>query len=100
MSVSIFIIWTGWTAVGALAGSVIGDPQRWGLDFAFVAIFIALLGGFWSGNRTVIVWLAAAAASCLTKLLVPGAWYVLVGGLAGMAMAAVLWRPPAERDTP
>lgn len=35
--------WVGGTAVGALIGERIGDPNRWGLDAAFPASFVALL---------------------------------------------------------
>jgi predicted branched-subunit amino acid permease len=40
-------IGTGWivgTAIGAVGGSVIGDPLVWGLDAAFPGGFLALLG--------------------------------------------------------
>lgn len=94
MGVSLFLIWTAWSFAGALAGSFIGDPTRWGFDFAFVAIFVSLLGGFWTGNRTAITWLTAALAACAAKLLLPGPWYVVIGGLAGVAVAAALWSPP------
>lgn len=93
MGISIYLIWTGFTAIGALVGSFIGDPQRWGFDFAFVAIFLALVGGFWSGRKSLAIWSAAAFASCAAKLLIPGPWFVVVGGLTGMAMAAILWQP-------
>lgn len=40
------VLYTGWvggTAVGAVAGDALGDPQRLGLDAAFPALFLALL---------------------------------------------------------
>ena len=36
-------LWVGGTAIGALAGDVLGDPERLGLDAAFPALFLALL---------------------------------------------------------
>ena len=98
MGLSLFLVWNGWTVIGALAGALMGDPTRWGFDFAFVAIFIGLLGGFWTGSRTAVIWLAAAGAACAAKLLLPGPWYVLAGALVGVAGAAALWRPEDRRQ--
>lgn len=39
----IWVAWVGGTVVGVLFGDVIGDPNRWGLDAAFPALFLALL---------------------------------------------------------
>ena len=41
--IALWLAWTGGTAVGALAGEELGDPQRLGLDGAFPALFLALL---------------------------------------------------------
>lgn len=40
------VVWCGWvggTIVGALAGDVVGDPARLGLDLAFPVTFLVLL---------------------------------------------------------
>jgi 4-azaleucine resistance transporter AzlC len=51
--------WVGGTAIGVLAGDVIGDPERLGLDVLFPAFFLGLLvGELRSGRR-------AIAAACL-----------------------------------
>jgi 4-azaleucine resistance transporter AzlC len=41
--VTLTIAWVGGTAIGAVVGGRIGDPDRWGLDAAFPAAFLALL---------------------------------------------------------
>lgn len=41
---SVFVFWNLATVFGALAGSLIGDPEALGLDAAFPAGFLALLG--------------------------------------------------------
>jgi 4-azaleucine resistance transporter AzlC len=38
-----YCTWVGGTAVGALVGDALGDPDRYGLDAAFPALFLALL---------------------------------------------------------
>ncbi|MEX0816756.1 MAG: AzlC family ABC transporter permease [Gaiellales bacterium] len=40
---TLYVGWVGGTAVGAFAGDALGDPQRYGLDAAFPALFLALL---------------------------------------------------------
>jgi predicted branched-subunit amino acid permease len=34
--------WTAATISGNLLGSLVMEPKRWGLDFAFIAVFAAL----------------------------------------------------------
>jgi 4-azaleucine resistance transporter AzlC len=87
------VMWLQWvvgTTVGALLGQSLGDPAAVGLDFGFTAMFICILTGFWRGPRTGAVLAASAAAAAATKLTVPGAWYVMAGALAGVAVAAAL----------
>lgn len=38
-----YLVWAASTMVGAMLGKVISDPQKLGLDFALVAMFIGLL---------------------------------------------------------
>jgi 4-azaleucine resistance transporter AzlC len=40
---TLYVGWVGGTAVGAFAGDALGDPERYGLDAAFPALFLALL---------------------------------------------------------
>ncbi len=86
-------MWVGWTTasvIGAAIGSSFGDPAAIGLDFAFSALFISIIAGFWKGPRTGAVLGASAIAAATAKLYVPGAWYIVVGGLVGVAVAAML----------
>jgi 4-azaleucine resistance transporter AzlC len=39
----LYASWVGGTAVGAVGGEALGDPERYGLDAAFPALFLALL---------------------------------------------------------
>lgn len=39
----LYLSWVGGTALGAVAGDALGDPDRYGLDAAFPALFLALL---------------------------------------------------------
>ncbi|CAN7314673.1 MAG: AzlC family ABC transporter permease [Agrobacterium sp.] len=93
----IYLLWNLSTLAGALLGSVMGDMSILGLDFAFPAVFIVLLMGFWKGRETGFVLLASASAACLTYALVPGAWYIAAGALAGLAVAAFGHEEQAEQ---
>jgi predicted branched-subunit amino acid permease len=59
--------WLG-TAIGALGGGLLGDPQTLGLDAVFPAFFLALLINELRSRRAVA---AAAVAVTLALLLVP-----------------------------
>jgi 4-azaleucine resistance transporter AzlC len=86
-------LWPTWflsSALGAFLGKALGDPTVIGLDFAFAAMFITVLAGFWKGPRTGAVIAASAIAAILGKLFLSGAWYIMLGGLAGVSTAVFL----------
>lgn len=41
--VAVFVFWNVGTAIGALGGNAVGDPETFGLDAAFPALFLALM---------------------------------------------------------
>jgi 4-azaleucine resistance transporter AzlC len=85
-----FLSWTTGTFVGRTTGSFLEDPARWGLDFAFTAVFIALLAGMWRGrSKDLLPWITAAVAAVVSNYLLPGQWHVLIGGLLGTAAGAM-----------
>jgi 4-azaleucine resistance transporter AzlC len=89
-----FPIWPVWfcfSTLGAWLGNSIGDTARFGLDFAFAAMFIAVLAGFWKGARTALILAVSAAAAVAAKLLIAGGWYIVIGGVAGMLVAVLLY---------
>jgi len=82
--------WLVTTTAGALLGGLIEDPAAWGFDFAFTAIFIGLVAGFWRGRTTLVVATASALGAILAHALLPGAWYVVIGAACGVATAALV----------
>lgn len=93
-----FVGWVGATFVGGTLGSAITDPARWGLDFAFTAGFIALLVGLWRGAADLWPWIGAGGVAVAAAHLLPGKWYILLGGLAGCLVA--MWREKATGHGP
>lgn len=84
--------WIICSLIGALLGAFLGDPAAIGLDFAFPAVFIVLVMGFWKGPSTGMVLIASAAAAILVHHYVPGAWYIAAGAAAGLAAALLKGR--------
>lgn len=100
MAATLFLNWVLFTVLGTLVGTSIADPKVYGFDIAFTAIFVALIAGFWRGASSAAVVVASALVAVAVKLTVPGAWYVVAGAFAGVAVAAIIHKParPAAAD--
>jgi 4-azaleucine resistance transporter AzlC len=86
------ISWLGWTAgtlVGALAGSSIGNPDAWGVQFAMPAMFVALLVGQLTGRREYIAAGIAAVAALALSAVLPGQWPIVVAAIVAATVMAV-----------
>jgi 4-azaleucine resistance transporter AzlC len=81
--------WVSSSVIGHIAGSAITNPAQWGLDFAFTAVFLALLTGMWKGKSNLLPWAVAAVVAVISYRLLPGAWYIVLGGLAGSVTGAI-----------
>ena len=64
----IYACWVASTAAGVVAGDLVGDPERLGLDAAFPALFLALLLTQLRSRRAVV---AALLGGAIALLLVP-----------------------------
>lgn len=88
----IYFFWNFSTFLGSVMtfwiDRYLADPSVIGLDFAFTAVFIALLTFFWKGRPQIPVWAAAAMVAWITFGLLPGKWYIIFGGLAGGIVGA------------
>ncbi len=90
---AIYVSWVAATALGAAVGPLLGDVASYGFDMAFPAVFLTLLKGLWKGLGPARPWAVSLAVAAATHLLVPGAWYVVAGTLAGLG-AAFAWAEP------
>ncbi len=84
-------LWIVSSGVGAMLGRSLGDPAAFGLDFAFSALFISILAGFWKGWSTAGVLAASGAVAAITHLAIEGPWYIVAGGVAGALYAAMTY---------
>jgi branched chain amino acid efflux pump len=85
----LYVAWLVSTVTGRVIGTAIGDPGRWGIDFAFTATFLALLMGMLRGKSDILPWTVSAAVAIAASLYLPGKWYILIGGLAGATAGAL-----------
>lgn len=95
------IAWSGWVAgtlVGAVGAGWIGDPTRWGVDFAMPAMFAALFVALAEDLRHVAVGLVAAALALVLPLassvglIIDSAWYVVIASMITATLATVMFR--------
>ncbi|MDK1384908.1 AzlC family ABC transporter permease [Sinorhizobium sp. 8-89] len=89
LAVPFYFVWVLTSLAGSIVGALLGDPKAMGLDFAFPAVFVVLVMGFWKGRETGVVLAASAAAAVLTHQLLPGVWYIAAGAAAGVVAALV-----------
>jgi len=80
--------WCSGTILGHRLGAVISNPEQFGLDFSFVAVFTALVFSFWKGRQDLLPWLVAATVAIVSESLLPGKWYIVCGGISGALVAA------------
>lgn len=85
-----WIMWIASTAVGALAGSLLGDVSRFGFDAVMVAYFTAVIAGQWKGRADLLPWIAAAAVAVAGTYVLPPGWHIIAGAFAGGAVG--VWR--------
>jgi 4-azaleucine resistance transporter AzlC len=64
----LYVCWVGGTAVGAAIGDALGEPETYGLDAAFPALFLALLV---PQVRTRAALVAALAGGIVAFVLIP-----------------------------
>jgi 4-azaleucine resistance transporter AzlC len=94
------LLWGSWlvsSTIGALGGSLLGDPRRLGADFAFPAVFIGLVAGLWRGRVTAAAVAASGIVSALVYISLGPPWHVACGAIAGIAAAYAA--APASKET-
>jgi predicted branched-subunit amino acid permease len=96
---TIFVGWNAFTFLGAVGGTMIGDPRAYGLDAAVGAAFLALV---WPRLQGTVHQVAAAGAVAvalgLVPLTAPGV-PVLAAALVAIGMALVLRDATLEPST-
>lgn len=87
--IAVWSFWVGATVLGATIGGAVGNPATYGIDFILAAVFVALAVELWEGASTMVPWSVALATAVTAAELLPGRWYILLGGLAAALVEVV-----------
>jgi 4-azaleucine resistance transporter AzlC len=87
----LYFAWVSSTLTGRTVGAWIQNPAQWGLDFAFTAVFTALLISMWKGKSNLLPWVVAAIVAVAAAHWLPGKWYILLGALGGSLVGAITY---------
>lgn len=94
------IAWAGWvlgTLGGAAGAAWIGDPTRWGMDFAMPAMFAALFVALAEDRRHVAIGAVGAAVVLALPLgasvgvAIDPAWFIVIASLLAATVGSVMF---------
>lgn len=97
---SVFLFWNASTIVGAFAVGLVDDPNRFGLDVAFPAAFLALIWPQLRGRPALVTALVAALIAGALIPLAPAGVPILasvVGAIIGARFTRLTGPPRAAR---
>lgn len=89
MALPIYTSWLIATTIGVVFGSLISDTRAFGFDMILPIYFLGLLMGFRARSNWLPTVLVAGAAAILAWHFVGEPWHISIGGLAGIAVAAM-----------
>jgi 4-azaleucine resistance transporter AzlC len=96
-----YLAWYLGSLAGALLGDLVPEPRRYGLDFVFPAVFLAILARTVRAPWEWAVAGVAAALALVVVLLAGGSWHIAVAGLLasllGLRLAPVPRRAEERR---
>jgi 4-azaleucine resistance transporter AzlC len=92
---TLMVAWGGGTILGVLGGGALGDPEAYGLDAMFPALFLALLVGLVKDRRTLRAALAGGAIALLLLPFAP-AGVPVIAAVAGVFAAGRAASEPVE----
>jgi predicted branched-subunit amino acid permease len=87
------LAWMSAITIGYLAGALIADPRRYGIDLVMPIFFAAMLVPLWRGGRRSIAWLIAGAVALIVQQFIGGWWFMVIGALAGAVAGGFLDEP-------
>ena len=90
--VGVFVLWSAFTLLGALAGNAMDDPRRWGLDAAAAAAFLALVWPRLAPRSAQVVAVVAVVVSAALIPVVPAGVPVLGAAASALVVGLVSGR--------
>ena len=80
----------GGVIAGTLLGGLVSDPERYGFDFAFPAVFLSLVAVQLRRRSDWLVAGGAAALAIAIAVAAPGNWHIVIAGLAASVTGALI----------
>ncbi len=90
------MFWVPWlclTLIGAIFGTLIEDPAKWGIDFLLPVYYLVLVMGFRRRANWAPVVIASGVASILAFHFIGSPWHITIGAIAGVSLAAIIGVP-------
>ena len=88
--VTIWTVWVLGTLPGYVAGALVSEPQRFGLDLVMPIFFCTMLVPLWRGPRVARPWVVAGLVALAVQAVLPGYAFIIAGALAGAIAGAFL----------
>ena len=88
----VYLFWNSGTALGAWLGDLIGEPETWGLDAAFPASFVALVGTQLTDQPARVAAIAGVAIALVAVPFSPPGLPILLAAFAVVPGLGVLKR--------
>jgi 4-azaleucine resistance transporter AzlC len=82
--------WVLGSVAGAVVGAAVSDPTRWGIDFALVAMFLALLAMQVRRRTTLIVAIVAALVYRIALPIVNEYWAIIAAATIAATIGVML----------
>ena len=88
--IALWIAWILATIPGFLAGALVTEPARYGIDLVMPIFFSAMIVPLWKGFRPALSWAVAGVVAVGVEALAPGYLFIVAGALAGALTGALL----------
>lgn len=89
--ICIFIFWFSGTILGYIFGDFISNPSKYGLDFAFIAIFTALIFGMYKSRKDIFPWIITGFVAIVCEHYMGGKAYIVIAAIVGSSCAVFFY---------
>ncbi|RXJ84839.1 AzlC family ABC transporter permease [Arcobacter sp. CECT 8985] len=86
----IFITWFLGTMTGYYFGKLISNPNLYGLDFAFLALFTALITTMYKTKSDLITYISTASIAIILEKYINNMSYIIFSSLIGSSLYIIL----------
>jgi predicted branched-subunit amino acid permease len=87
--IPLYLVWIATTALGYVGGTLVAQPERYGLDLVLPLVFTTMAVPMVRRAGRIAPFAIAGLVAILTSWIAPG-WFIVVGALAGALSAAFI----------